>query len=187
MPNLKEKYVQNFEESNNFVNEEEENNEEIPTNTTKSFILGIGASTFLGLMNGSMLVPSELTPEEYQGIEYVISFSIGVAIVTIVLAPIIFVIQWLRGKGYPKFHFKVAVIPGILSGLIWNMGNICSIYATLYLGLTIGFPLTQMALLVGGLWGMILFKEITRIPAIICFFLFAFVLLGGAVLLSIYG
>jgi hypothetical protein len=151
------------------------------------FIAGFFAAAFLGVLNGSMMVPAELTPEDDQGLAYAVSFAVGVAIVTIIDAPIYFAIQYFRGKGLPKFHFKVAAIPGIIAGLIWNVGNICSIVATLYLGMTIGFPLTQMALLVLGFWGMVLFKEVTRIPAIISFFASACVLLGGAVLLSLYG
>jgi len=152
-----------------------------------NLLAGLVCAGALGLLNGTMMVPSSLTPEEDQGIPYAVSFGIGVAIITSLYAPVYFVIQYVRGKGLPQFHVRVAALPGICAGILWNVGNVCSIYATLYLGLTIGFPLTQMALLVGAVWGMVLFKEITRLGAILTFFLSAIVLLGGAMLLSFYG
>ncbi len=111
-----------------------------------------------------------------------------------------------------------------------------SIYATLYLGLTIGFPLTQVivsvnvavcgcvcvmcvcvcvcvrererereikrkdalvisssiffmqvALLVGGLYGIIIFREMKNPFSIFLFLVSALVLLGGSAMLSQYG
>jgi len=152
-----------------------------------NYSLGLIISVFLGLCTGTMLVPSKLAPEDIQGIEYVFSFAIGVAIITVLFAPVYFIFQYIRGNGLPNFHFKIAVVPGLLAGTIWNVGNICSINATFYLGLTIGFPLTQLALLVSGIWGMLLFKEISRMTSIIVFFTSVCILLGGAVLLSFFG
>jgi len=157
-----------------------------PTSAAR-VVLGILAAAALGVTNGSMMVPAERTDSQYQGIPYAISFAIGVAMVTLVIVPAYCALQWARKKGIPQFHVRVAFLPGFLAGTVWNMGNIFSIYATQYLGLTIGFPLTQMALLVGGLWGMLLFREITRVGAILSFFASALVLLGGAALLSFYG
>jgi glucose uptake protein GlcU len=56
-----------------------------------------------------------------------------------------------------------------------------------YLGMTIAFPLAQCEMVVAGLWGLLLFKELKGAVRIIHFFLGAAVLLGGAVLLSLYG
>ena len=155
--------------------------------SSNSFVLGLICALSLGVLCGSMMVPTQFTPEDGKGLYYVISFSIGVAIVTASLAPVYFLVRFIFTRQFPQFHLKVAFLPGFAAGVIWNGGNICSILATYYLGLTIGFPLTQCALLVSGLWGMIVFREITRIGAVLLFFLSAFILLGGAVLLALYG
>ena len=54
-----------------------------------------------------------------------------------------------------SFHFFSI---GLAAGCLFSSGNFFSIYATQFLGLTIGFPLTQTALLVSGLWGLFFFK-----------------------------
>jgi glucose uptake protein GlcU len=151
--------------------------------TIKERLFGMFCAIALGIPNGSMLVPLRLSPADAQGINYMVSFGIGVVCVTPVLALIYFVLK----REVPVFHPRVALVPGLLAGFVWNLGNFSSIYATLYLGLTIGFPLTQVALLVAGLYGIFFFKEITSWFAVMFFFLSAGVLLGGAALLSVYG
>ena len=51
----------------------------------------------------------------------------------------------LSGMG-PQLHAAVAAGPGILSGAIWNAGNICSIVATRdpRVGLAIAYPIMQV-------------------------------------------
>ena len=161
--------------------------EKEPKPYSNNLLLGMVAAVSLGFINGSRLVPSKITATDQKGIPYAVCFSVGVAMVTLVISLVYFFIQWVRGNGGPKFHLRVAFLPGILAGLTWNMGNVCSIYATELLGLSIGFPLTQTALLVSGLWGLLLFREITRPSAIIIFFCSAVILLAGAVLLSVFG
>lgn len=53
--------------------------------------------------------------------------------------------------------------------------------------MAIGFPLTQIALVVAGIWGMLLFKEIESKEGIIQFFIAAGVLLVGGALLAFFG
>ena len=55
------------------------------------------------------------------------------------------------------------------------------------LGLTVGFPLTQCSLLLGGMWGVLVFHEITQTRRIVAFFVGALILIGGAALLAVYG
>jgi len=154
-----------------------------PALSLKARLFGMLCAIAVGLPNGSMLVPLRLAPSDAQGINYMVSFGIGVVAVTPALALVYFLIK----RELPVFHLRVALVPGLLAGFVWNLGNYCSIYATLYLGLTIGFPLTQVALLVAGLYGIFFFKEITSWFAILFFFLSSGVLLGGAALLSVYG
>lgn len=85
-----------------------------------------------------------------------------------------------------------------LAGLMWNIGNWASLYALQYLGYTVGFPLTQCALLLGttrnsllnlsgGFWGIVLFKEITGVRRILLYVVSCLVLISGAILLGLYG
>merc|ERR1711998_657674 len=56
---------------------------------------------------------------------------------------------------------KRCIVPCLVSGVLWNGGNICSILAQLEpLGLAVGYPLTQCCILVGGLWGIFYCREI---------------------------
>jgi len=145
--------------------------------------LGIACALGLSLTNGSMLAPYSYAPDEAKP-SFLVSFGIGVLIVTPVFAVIYFVV--FRKK--PDFNLvKVVALPGMLCGLGWNIGNWASIYATMFLGYTVGFPLSQCALLVGGFWGIVLFKEITGIKRVSLFFISSLILLGGAVLLGVYG
>jgi len=146
-------------------------------------LIGLGCALVLGCLNGSMMVPLRFTPKEASGINYIVSFGIGVLAVTPVFGLLYFLIRRKR----PVFHVKVALIPGLITGLIWNIGNFCSIYATLYLGLTIGFPLTQLALVVSGLWGLFVFKELQGFRVILFWIGSVIILLSGAALLSLFG
>jgi len=146
-------------------------------------LIGIGCAVALGIMNGSMMVPLRFLPKDAAGINYISSFGIGVLAVTPVCAFFYFLIK----REIPIFHFKAAFVPGVLTGLLWNIGNYCSIYATLYLGLTIGFPLTQVALVVSGLWGMFAFKELSGVWTITVWWISVVILLTGAALLSLFG
>lgn len=151
--------------------------------STAQRIIGVGCALGLALLNGSMMVPLRFTPKEAQGINYIISFGIGCIIVT----PVCAVMYFAAKRTTPDFQFKVAFIPGIITGILWNLGNFFSIYATLYLGLTIGFPLTQLALVVSGLWGLLVFKELHGWKTLTVWTISLLVLLSGAALLSIFG
>ena len=73
-------------------------------------------------------------------------------------------------------------------GFLWNFGNVGSMLAVASpLGLTVGYPLCQCALLIGGCWGIFYFKEITERRAIVLFFVSAMVLLSGATLMALFG
>jgi glucose uptake protein GlcU len=70
---------------------------------------------------------------------------------------------------------------------VWNLGNICSVYANAAISFAVAQPLMQCALLISGILGIFVFKEIKGVKRIVTFFAFAGVLLGGAVLLALFG
>lgn len=55
-----------------------------------------------------------------------------------------------------------ASLPGMLSGAIWNIGNICSVVAVHDpgVGLAIAYPIMQCGLFVAGIWGILLHQEL---------------------------
>jgi len=154
-----------------------------PETPKKSLLLGCLLALGLSIPNGTMLVPIKLAPVSVQGINFIVSFGIGVICVTPIYAIIYYII--LRKK--PSFKLYQLAIPGTIAGVGWNIGNWASIYATLFLGFTIGFPLSQCALLVGGFWGLVLFREITGGVRVLLFVFSSFTVIGGAVLLGMYG
>lgn len=82
--------------------------------------------------------------------------------------------------GRPSIDRKI-VVPGFLTGLMWNVANIASLVATLNLGVAIAIPLTQMALFVSVLWGIMFFREIEGRSRITRVVIGAVVLFAGAV------
>ena len=59
----------------------------------------------------------------------------------------------------PSMHVHVAALPGISSGILWATANFMSVHATYYLGIKIGFPLTQTCILFAAAWGILYFEE----------------------------
>ncbi len=116
-----------------------------------------------GMVFGIYLVPLKLSKLSSQ--EFLLSMTLGIFLST-------FMIWLLLGR---KVQQDI-VLPGILSGIIWNAANFSSFYAILNLGLAIGFPLTQTSLFVSILWGLIYFREIKERSHILK------VLIGGAIL-----
>jgi len=146
-------------------------------------VFGLACCVGLSLTNGSMLAPIHYAPPEASGIIFLASFGIGVLVITPILAVIYFTILHKT----PNWDFENLLLPGFFAGIVWNIGNWASIYATTILGFTVGYPLTQCALLMAAFWGITLFKEVTGLLKIGSFILSSFVLLGGAVILAIYG
>lgn len=170
------------DEVKKLINSEEGEFVSSQDNDAPKLWVGILCALVLSITNGSMLIPMKYAGDA-QGVAFLPSFGIGVLLVTPVYALIYFVAL----KKKPEFKIPILALPGLVSGFGWNVGNWASIYATLYLGFTIGFPLSQCALLVGGFWGLFLFKEITGVKRILLFVGSCFVLLGGAVMLAVFG
>jgi glucose uptake protein GlcU len=94
----------------------------------------------------------------------------------------------MTGAQTIHWYVKVAAAPSSMVGLLWNVGNVGSIIATLSpLGQTIGYPSTQTSLLIAGLIGIFVFKEITVKRKIAGFLASSVGLIAGAALLAVYG
>lgn len=114
----------------------------------------------VGFCDGSLMVPFKethaVTLED--SLRYLACFGLS----SVVVSPIYFIIYLLvfRGRdGIPLLHVKVSFLPGTLSGVLWATANLMSVHATYYLGIKIGFPLTQTCIIITALWGILYFKE----------------------------
>ena len=142
---------------------------------------GILWACLVGILGGSILAPLHYVPQDKQGLIFVPSFGFG----TLLTTPLILGIHILCSRdGVPPFHFKESIGTGLLSGMIYNVGNICSILAIPVIGYKIAYPLLQCAILVSAVWGIYVFEEITRPNAIAVFWVGSLIVVMGAVLLA---
>jgi glucose uptake protein GlcU len=77
-----------------------------------------------------------------------------------------------------------AAAPGAASGAVWGAANACTILAIQSLGLGVAYPIVQAGLFVAGLWGVLLFSELTFLLPQLVFWLSGAALVAGAGLLT---
>ncbi|CAK0836488.1 unnamed protein product, partial [Prorocentrum cordatum] len=87
------------------------------------------------------------------------------------------------GRGAPS----AGVLPAAASGAMWAGANSCSVLASHLLGMALSFPLTQTAVVVSGLLGVLVFHELAGRPARCALCLALAVIAAGACLLSAFG
>ncbi|KAL3683364.1 hypothetical protein R1sor_001386 [Riccia sorocarpa] len=148
---------------------------------------GVLYAVFVGVSNGSFLIPFKYATKEIHGVEYLVSFGVGALTVSSTILGVYSLLQVYLGKPTPSFHFRAAVGPGLLTGVLWSAGNVCSIITTQYLGMALGWPLVQCQLLVSAMWSVFYYEEVSGKKA-------ASVLLGscglvvvGAMMLGRFG
>jgi glucose uptake protein GlcU len=178
-------------ERDDLNNSNDNNNDNASAASSKNRFLGIFYALLTGVFGGSVNVPSTLTSlygTKLVGIETLPSFGLGSLVVGLLVPVIYFNIvdkEALQATG--GVHFRVLWLPGLISGTVWNLGNICSVYANSDISFAVAQPLMQCALLVSGILGIFVFKEIQGTYRIVTFFSFAVVLLGGAAMLAVFG
>ena len=161
--------------------------------------VGICSACALGVCNGSLMVsltcfqngcPTIGVTKFSGGVLAPLAFLPSLSAGILVAQPAMFLLYWSRSMcagEMPQFHFSKVAIPGLLTGCFWGMGNFNAMFATVYLGQTIGFPLTQCCLILNGLWGILYYQEIVGMAGI-CTFIFASgLILVGAALDGMYG
>jgi len=160
--------------------------------TAKRRITGVCAALLVGLLNGSLMVPFHYYMEDMKhtdgskdsiSIGYLFSFGIGILIVTLPMCGAVLLTRCRR----PQLHPRTVLVPGAMTGIFWAGGTWCATYSTLYLGDTVGYPLTQTCIVIASLWGIVFFKEIRGAEPIMTFALATVVVLGGCILLALFG
>jgi len=100
-------------------------------------------------------VPSHYVSPESQGLAILPSFGIG----TITLSPLLLFISIGCTTVVPPLQIQKAFLPGLLSGLLWNISNLMSLMAIPIIRYSVTYPLLQSAILVSEplgnirLWG----------------------------------
>lgn len=158
-------------------------------------LLWVGATVVFGLMGGTLMVPAYLAKHQHgvEGIQYMLSFGIGTGVATAILAMIVqFQVLRTAHASDPadrvQWFLKDAILPGLSSGTLWNLGNFGSLLASFSpLGSTVGYPVTQANLLIAGLLAIFWFKEVKDRRRVLGFFASCCTVITGAVLLANFG
>lgn len=137
----------------------------------KSDKMGIIFAVLAGAFFSFPLVPMKIA--HLTSTEFFFPMSIGI----LITATMIFLLHRERIN-------NVAILNGLAGGAIWNVGNLGAIFSVTYLGLAVGYPLTQMAAVVAVLWGIFVFKEIRESTKKTYVLLGAITVILGAVLLA---
>lgn len=160
-------------------------------NTYSRRNLGLCSALLCGTWGGSCLVPMHYSKGDTNGLGYVISFSVGAMVVTLLMWILRLLYSTIKMKSLseafavlPSFHFKVMWLPGATAGALWSLGNVGSIVAVEQLGQGVGYPASQSALLVAGLWGIFYYKEVNKPITIMKWFTSASVTITGILLLG---
>lgn len=179
--------------------------ESMGTTSQRNLFEGIMFCLLAGLCDGAMMVPFKLSKIDSisTALDYIVSFALASAFVAPVMFCLYCIVKYLsrdhinsneeRGQyehiPVISFHMHAAFIPGVLSGTLWSLANFLSCHATFYLGMKIGFPLTQTCILFTTCWGIFYFHEIDISPKTVkvTFATGLFLLLTGAYVLSSYG
>lgn len=113
-----------------------------------------------GVLDGSLMVPYKLTQSRSlnETFSYLASFGVSALLIVVVLLPVLHCTT--RSKDAFQRQMSVALAPGLCSGMLWAAANFMSVHATEYLGMRVGFPLTQTCVVFAAMWGVLYFKEI---------------------------
>ena len=137
-------------------------------------------SLLAGAIFGLFLIPYKFT--DIPLLEFMSSFTLGIFIAAQLLVGILCI------KRRAIFEFRLAPsVVSILMGLLWVVGQhgcFWAIDTKGALGYAVGYPLTQLNLLVNLLWGVVVFHEYPTKPERIRLAIATVVILGGAVLLA---
>mmetsp|Transcript_21549 Transcript_21549/g.32721 ORF Transcript_21549/g.32721 Transcript_21549/m.32721 type:complete len:368 (+) Transcript_21549:83-1186(+) len=145
------------------------------------YVKGVIWASVVGIFGGSILAPIHYAPADMQGIAVLPSFGIG----TVTLAPIVFLVNILLTGVVPPLRIRISLLPGLFSGLLWNISNLLSLVAIPAVGYSVAYPLLQGAVLVSGIWGIYVFKEISNPSTIKAFWCGGVVFILGAITLAI--
>lgn len=133
---------------------------------------GLLAAISAGVIWGSQLVPLKIGNVVTKDSFFPVCLGI------FLFGLIIFTLQ-------KKLFKNEAIGLSLLSGFVWNIGNLLSLISLSLIGLSKMGPISQSATLVAVLWGLFYFKEIARRKQKIQVLIGAIILLSGVVVLGL--
>ena len=136
--------------------------------------LGIVMSAILGIFHGSFFVPLQQSNAPIYA-----TFLPLTAGMVITMSIILFV------KKLNPTHTKISVGRMMTAGLILGAGNYAALLTVEELGVSRGYPLTQLGIVVNTLWGVFYFKEATTNRSKTLIGLGVLVALFGAIFLNL--
>ena len=150
-------------------------------------MIGFSSAVAVGVFGGSVLVPMGFLGPDYKGaraLAFLPSFGIGC-----LAGASLLVAAWYFIAGAPAFGSRYTVLAGIASGVTWNLGNVCQLVAmSVYLvPYGVAYPILQASLVVSGVLGIAVFRELRDRAAIGIFFFASGLVVLGAILLGMYG
>lgn len=147
---------------------------------SKNIKKGLAFAFIAGLLFSSQLVPLKIANLSPQMSFFPLSF--GILLFGVGYA----FFKRLKFKNQQAVSFgNEAILSSVISGVIWNIGNLFGISAVSLIGLSKGLPLTQISVLIAVCWGLFYFKEVSSKKKVIKIIIGALVLLSGVVILSL--
>ena len=119
------------------------------TTQLKNVKLGLLCALSLGVFHGSYFVP--LHASKFTIFTTFVPLSVGMVLVTFSVAIV---------KKLPFFYDRFSMFRMIVAGMIQCSGNYTALLTLQYLGVSLGYPLTQLCIVVNTLWGIFVFKEV---------------------------
>lgn len=137
---------------------------------SKNIKRGLMYAIVSGIIFGSQFTPVQIA--KITAPHFFFAMSVGVFITTMLI------LLMTRTKLQPLSK------EGLLSGAVWNLGNLFGATAVSLIGLAKGLPVTQLAVVVGVIWGILYFREIKSTNSIIQIIFGVIIFLIGVVLLN---
>ena len=135
--------------------------------------IGILAALLLGVLHGSYFIPLRVS-----------NLPIFVTFLPLTIGMIIATSFAVFTKKLPVRYDLTSTFRMILSGLILGAGNYTALLTIQYLGVSQGYPLTQLAIIVNTLWGILFFKEVTTLKGKIVIAVGVILAIIGAIILN---
>ncbi|XP_034036847.1 transmembrane protein 144b [Thalassophryne amazonica] len=156
---------------------------------TRRFI-GCLLAVFAGVLTGSSFVPilyikshSLCRDSMFYGaslyeLDYVHALCSGI----FVASTVYFTVYCAAMNNRPRVYAR-AVLPALLSGLLWALGTYCWYLSSNYLSAVVAFPIACAGSgLVAALWGSVVFREIKGLANCCIFFLASCIVVAGSLL-----
>eukprot|EP01127_Copromyxa_protea_P000410 TRINITY_DN10339_c0_g1_i1.p1 TRINITY_DN10339_c0_g1~~TRINITY_DN10339_c0_g1_i1.p1 ORF type:complete len:411 (-),score=79.90 TRINITY_DN10339_c0_g1_i1:26-1258(-) len=155
--------------------------------TTQQRILGVVLSIISGALYGTNLTPPEYVMNHcdnkcsQNGLDYVFTHFSGIFITS----TLYFLLYVMVKKNQPYINPEIA-LPGFVSGVMWAGAQTLALFATPLLGFSVSFPIfSTIPGLVGSLWGILVFKEISGLRNYMWFLVAALLVSGSVVSVSL--